>query len=669
MSDAHASPKNSDQPQDQQSVIENAGTVGFWTIASRVLGLYRFRLMAQIFGATGVADAFNFAFVFPNLTRRLFGEGALSSAFVPVFSGQLAKGEKEAANRTASVLLCRLFYWLSLGCIVVIALAAGARLALPWALSTFPTLFTRWATGDLLLEIQLIQWLLPYLVFINLSAVLMGILNSLGHFRIPAFAPVLLNIFMIAACWMVKGTSQPSQAIWYVAYAVLAGGVAQLLIQVPPALARGFRYHPTASPSDPGYQEVMANFKPVVLLVAVFQINVMLDNIIAQIFIPESGPVTYLNMGTSIYQLPFSIIALALGTAALPLLSAYWAQQRTQDFVKTLLTGIRLNIFLAIPCTVGIVLLAVDIVRLLYGTGRFLENNAEPVYRTAGVAIYSTLGLVFFSVNAMLARGLYAMKDMRTPTSTSAWSVAINLAFNLIFVVGWPALARVLDPYRMTSPSDPSTAHYVIEVLCAPASLKESGIALASTISNGWQTWMLWKVVRQRLEERSVQAPRVERMLGRLLSAAAISVIAGYIGYRQFAGKPEWEGFWAFFGAALGAIVPFWLLGKQYFIAQLKDAPQEDARYRYGVREEFWSDELKFEYALYSTAMASAIMGFLVWAVRDSLPPEGNFIAVLQRAIVPVVAGVLVYQSAASGMMSREYEEVWAALTRKFRRK
>ena len=109
-------------------VIRNAGIVGLWTIVSRVLGLYRFRLMAHLFGATGVADAFNFAFIFPNLTRRLFGEGLLTSAFVPVFSGMLARGHKDEANKTASVLLCRLFYWLSAGCIAVIAGSTEAPL-------------------------------------------------------------------------------------------------------------------------------------------------------------------------------------------------------------------------------------------------------------------------------------------------------------------------------------------------------------------------------------------------------------------------------------------------------------------------------------------------------------------------------------------------------------
>jgi putative peptidoglycan lipid II flippase len=631
------------------SVVGNAWTVGFWTVASRLLGLYRFRLMGAIFGASGVADAFNFAFLFPNVTRRLFGEGLLTSAFVPVFSSRLAKEQRAEANRTASVLFCRLAWWLTAGCVLVMVLAGAARVVLPSMMQIEPRFR---------LEMELFQWLLPYLIFINLAAVLMAILNSLGHFRTPAFAPVLLNVMMIAAClWVRYGPArgqEPDAQIWLVAYAVLLGGLLQLLIQVPPAVARGFEFTPTMDKSDPGYQEVMDNFKPVVLMVVIFQINVMVDNIIAQVFIPETGPVTYLNMGTSVYQLPWSIFSLALGTAALPALSKLWTQERKEEFGKTLMALLRLTIYFMVPCTVGVMLLSEEIVRLLYGTGRFLENDGEPVLRTAGVVMFSNLGLVFFGANVMLARALYAMKDMRTPTTTSAKSVALNITLNLFFVWAAPKL------FAAAGHGDHPLA-----------TMKESGIALASTISNAWQTWMMARVTRDRMGAGIKSVSSVGYSLLALAVLGGACTATSILAYRHFAALKDWEGFWPFFAAVAGGLVPFWLVCRQYFIWQLRDKPQtgEAERYRYGVKDEDWPEPLRFQYSLYSTAMAGAIMGFLVWAVRDSLPPEGRlWPAVVQRALAPVAIGAFVYFSASSSMMSAEYEELKTALARKFRR-
>jgi putative peptidoglycan lipid II flippase len=647
----------------QRGLIRNAGTVGIWTIASRILGLYRFRLMASLFGATGVADAFNFAFIFPNLTRRLFGEGLLTSAFVPVFSDRLAKGQKDEANRTASVLLCRLFYWLSLGCVGVLVLAQLVAMVLPHVIEMKPYHF---------LQLKLFQAMLPYLVFINVAAVLMGILNSLQHFLMPAFAPVLLNVFMIGACLFALpyfGTL-PHEQIWAVAIAVLLGGVAQLFIQVPPAFARGFKFTPSMDKTDPGYQEVMNNFKPVVLMVAVFQLNVMLDNVIAQVFIPETGPVTYLNMGTSVYQLPWSIISLALGTAALPMLSVFWAQSKKEDFVKTLLLALRLVIFLALPCTVGIMLLSEDIVRLLYGTGRFLENNGEPVRRTAGVVMFSSLGLVFFCVNSILARGLYAMKDMRTPTTTSRDSVAINLGLNLFFVVALPFLIKPLLPMREALDPERKNVALLLDVLIGLGSLKEAGIALASTISNAWQTWMLARAIRRNLGSDEKLLPSAWNAVAVLGGNALMSAVTGYLGYRYFAGNPDWEGFLSLIGAVAGSVIPFWFLSHQYFLKKLPGKPGVDgdmALDRYGVKEDLWPEELKFEYAIYSAMFASAILGFAVWATRDSLPPEGSLIPVMQRALLPVIVGIWVYFTAASSLMSREYDELKGAFERRLK--
>ena len=210
-----------------RGMLGSAAVVGFFTLLSRITGLLRFRVMGHFFGASRVADAFNLAFIFPNLTRRLFGEGLLTNVFVPVFSSQLAKDQKAAANKTASVLLIRMGYWLSMGCVACIAVSMGIRMFLAGMLELTP---------ERILEFKLFEALLPYCVLINVAAVLMAILNSLGHFWIPAFAPVLLNAAIIGACYfgLERFGSIPEQQIWAVAAAVLLGGVLQLLIQIPP---------------------------------------------------------------------------------------------------------------------------------------------------------------------------------------------------------------------------------------------------------------------------------------------------------------------------------------------------------------------------------------------------------------------------------------------------
>jgi murein biosynthesis integral membrane protein MurJ len=469
---------------------------------------------------------------------------------------------------------------------------------------------------------------------------------------VPAFAPVLFNLAVIGVCnqWVLPYFGEkPEERIWVVAYAVLAGGLLQLLVMIPPALARGFKFDKGPAIEDEGYTEVMNGFKAVALLVTVFQVNVLLDNIIAEVLVPGDGPVTYLNMGTSVYQFAWAVISLAIGTVALPAMSKLWAQNKPLEFESTLRQALRLSFFFAVPATVGIALLSEEVVRLLYGSGKFLENDGEPIRRTAAVALYSSMGLVFFSLNAIYARALYAMKDMRTPTVTSAWSVAINVVLNLVFVLATP--------------------------------LQESGIALASAISSAWQTWALAQAVRTKMNavpeasQGSVGRDQVHAYMRILVGAALASLAAGSVAYRFFVSKKDWtgwlailnEGFIAFFAAIIASLILFSFIMRQYFSNKLKDAPLEAdlSLYRYGRKEEHWSDALRFQFSLYATVLSSAVMGFVVWATRDSLPPEGNLLAVLQRAIAPVLVGLIAYYFATSGMHSPDYQELLNVLRRK----
>ncbi|MCZ7649344.1 MAG: murein biosynthesis integral membrane protein MurJ [Planctomycetota bacterium] len=622
-------------------MLRAAGLVSFLTVVSRVLGLWRDRLLAGLFGATWISDAFNLAFILPNLTRRLFGEGALSSAFVPIFSEQLALEKRDEAFRTASVLLTRLAVFLILVSGVCVAAALGLSAQLGGA-----------GHEAVALTLRLAAVMLFYCVLANVGAALMGVLNSLGHFAMPAFAPVLLNLSMIGACWYaLKYAAGPlEERVYLVAWAVMAGGALQVLILVAPALARGFRYRPSLDKTDAGYREVMSKFGAIVLGVALFQINVLLDQLIARVMIPEDGPVTMLAYGNRLIQLPWAIFSLSVATAALPMLSRFWAKDDRPAFAHAVSAAVRNTLFLAVPSAVGLALLADDLVRLFYGTGAFLADYGETVRRTGRVVFYLALGLPFYSLNSVLARALYATKDMKTPTHAAAWSVGVNLVLNVILVL----------------------------------SMKEAGLALASAVSGAFQTLWMARALYTRLG--AARSGRLIPFALNLAGGALLGVLGATYIQAEFGRHPDYEGFVIFFACAAAGILPLWLLGSSFFKKQVEplrveaeaQAQKSGAKspltradlFRYGLPPRFWPEDLAFFHALYSVALSSAIMGIGVWAVRESLPPAGfAFALVFQRGAVPVVAGLIVYLFAVQGCQSHEYEELKSAFGRKLGRK
>lgn len=624
-------PESGDHRQDRAELLQAAGVMSALTILSRILGLVRDRLMAGIFGATGINDAFQLAFILPNLTRRLFGEGALSSAFVPVFTERLATNRKDAAFRTASLLLTRL----AVGLFAASAVLVGAS----WAVRTYAA---ERLTENVALTLQLAEIMIAYCVLANVGAVLMGVLNSLRHFAAPAFAPVLLNVAMIAACLAGRWFFDWSKEEWitWVAWSVLAGGAAQLAILILPALGKGFRYRPKLSADhDEGYKEIKRAFLPVVAGVALFQVNILLDQVIARTMIPEDGPVTMLAYGNRLIQLPWAIFSLSVATAALPMLSRFWAQEAHENFNRAVSAAVRNTLFLAVPSAVGLCLLSTDLVRLFYGTGQFLMRDGEAIRRTGSVVFCLSLGLVFYSLNAVLARAIYATKDSRTPTVAAMIAVAVNLALNLMLV----------------------------------GRFKESGLAVASAISGAVQTlWMGRALLKKSGSEVN---RRLLGFIGTMGLAVCVSLLATIYVQNKYAGKDDVEGFLAFFAAVIAALVPVWLLGHWYFDHQLRPLRrEEDAKLqhlRFGVQEDRWPADLVFFHGLYTIALVATSMGLMVWATRDSLPPgDGNtFALTCQRALVPVAVGMVFFVFASGLFQAREYDELKAAFGRKLKRK
>jgi putative peptidoglycan lipid II flippase len=400
------------------SFFRAALVVGALTAASRILGLARDVACAGFFGATRAWDIFVIAFMIPNLFRHLFGEGALSSAFIPAFVARNQAESLEAANR----LLNRLVGWmiLTLGTITVIGMSAGY-------------LVSR-TSGDpklaLIAETTVIT--LPYLPLICITAILGGALNALGRFAAPAAAPVLLNLALIASAFASPLAQTEREQLWILSSAVLVGGALQLGLQWAPMKSAGLAIRPAFRGGDDSLAEVLRAFAPAVLGLAVIQTNELFDNLIAELLVPGDGAVSAIYYGNRLNQLPLGIIGFSVATAAFPALSSLAAGGDLDRFSEASTRSMRLSLWVAIPAAAGLILLAPEITALLFERGKF---DAGATARTFPVVLAYAIGIPFYAANMVLTRSFYALRDMRTPVQVSLITVGMNLVMNVVLVL------------------------------------------------------------------------------------------------------------------------------------------------------------------------------------------------------------------------------------------
>jgi putative peptidoglycan lipid II flippase len=413
-------------------LARSAGVFGLATIASRLLGLVRDQVMAFYFGAGDANDAFRVASRIPNLVRDLFAEGAMSAAFIPTFTRQLALHGRERAWQLASSVINALV--LVTGAIVI----AGILFADP-LVRLLASGFSE-VPGKLELTIYLTRIVLPFLTLVAVAAALMGMLNSLGHFFVPALSPAMFNvaIIVISLTLIPIAPALGLQPITIVAIATLVGGLGQLAIQWPPLAREGFRYRPVLHFKDEGLHRVLLLMGPGTIGMAATQINVFVNTLLATG--EGTGAVTWLEYAFRLMYLPIGLFGVSIATAATPAISRMVAEQDLPRIRSTLANALGLMLFLNVPATVGLIILARPIVAVIFEHGQF--TAADTLATAAALQLYA-IGLVGYSIVRIISPTFYALQRSRVPVMVSAGSVVVNVALNLalVRVMGYRGLA------------------------------------------------------------------------------------------------------------------------------------------------------------------------------------------------------------------------------------
>lgn len=446
----------------RKGMIRDTAVVSAMTLLSRILGFVRDMILARVFGAGADMDAFLVAFKIPNFLRRLFGEGAFSLAFVPVIGEYRAQRDhaevRELASRVSGTLA---------GILAIVSLVG--ILASPALVMLFaPGFIDQPEKFDL--TAQMLRVTFAYILFISLVAFASGIFNTYGRFALPAFAPVLLNVVMIAAAWWaVPFFEVPVMAL---AWAVTVAGVLQLLVMFPGLRRLDLLAWPRWGWRHEGVQRILKLMGPAILGSSVAQINLLLDTIIASFLV--TGSVSWLYYSDRMVEFPLGVFGIALSTVILPSLSRTHAEANPERFAGILDQALRWVVLLGVPAALGLLLLSGPIMVALFQYDEFTAHDA----RMAALALMAmSLGLPAFILIKVLAPGFYARQDTRTPVRIAIIAMVANMGLNLL---------------------------YVLPMLYFGIEGPHAGLALATTTSS----WLNAALLYRHLRRAGVYAPR-----------------------------------------------------------------------------------------------------------------------------------------------------------------
>ncbi|HEY3156165.1 MAG TPA: murein biosynthesis integral membrane protein MurJ [Candidatus Eisenbacteria bacterium] len=477
--DAGAAPQAA--PARETGLARAAGIVSLATLASRLLGLIREQVFAAFFGAGLAVDAFQVAFRIPNLLRDLFAEGAMSAAFVPTLTRVQETEGREAAMRLANLVINFLLVAVSAICILGIVFADNIVPLMAPGFGQVP--------GKLELTTQMTRIMTPFLLLVALAAAVMGVLNTRRVFFIPAIAPTMLNLALIASGFLIAPICPRFglEPIVGMAFGVLLGGLGQLFIQVPALWAQGFRWRPEISFRDPGVLRIVTLMAPAAVGLAATQVNIFVNTFLASL-LPQ-GSVSWLNYAYRLMQLPIGLFGVAIATVTLAEVSRHAARREMPELKRTISFSLRFGLFLTLPATMILMALAHPIVALLYQHGRFGPDDS---WQTAQALWGYAVGLSAFSAVRVLVPVYYSLGMTRIPVTISFVTIAINVVLNIM----------LMEP------------------------LQHRGLALATSISSVLNFVLLFEVLRRKIGPMGGRA--LSRSAGKIFLASLLAALAAF---------------------------------------------------------------------------------------------------------------------------------------------
>ncbi len=477
--------------------MRSAGVVSLAVFMSRITGLLRESIMARLFGAGLTYDAFMLGFRIPNLTRDLFAEGALSSAFVPIFTEYLTRRTREEAARLANLVATAII-------MVVGAVCAAGMIFAPVLVHLLAPGYAA-VPGKFELAVEMTRIMFPFLLLVALAAQAMGVLNASNKFGVPALASTFFNLGsvgfgIILGIWL--GPMLHLTRIEGMAIGVVLGGALQLIWQIPTLFKLGFHFKAAIDWSHPGLMRILQLMVPAILGNAAVQINVMVNtNFASTIHDPVrglDGPVSWLSYAFRFMQLPLGLFGVAMASATLPSISRSAAAGNMDEFRRTLSKSLGMVFLLTLPSSVGLAVLGKSIIGGIYQGGRFQLYDTQ---QTALALSFYAIGLAGYAALKVLNPAFYALGDARTPMIVSLASIAINFA----------------------------TASTMIRF----AGLGHAGLALSTSVVALFGFVVLFEILRRRIG--GVYGRELATGIGKVLAASLVMAAVTWISSRSMA--------------------------------------------------------------------------------------------------------------------------------------
>lgn len=396
-------------------VARAAGIIMVAMVLSRIIGYVRDMVIYARFGQNNLTDAYNAAFSIPDFLYYLLVGGALSSAFIPVFSSYIATKKEEDGWHVASTIFN----------IIIILMLIGIGLGMVFAPALVRFLVPGFSPENIVLTVQMTRIMFIQAFFMALNGIAMGILNSYHHFLSPAIGSVLYNLGIIAVGLLLS----PYLGIMGFAVGVVTGAVLNFAVQVPALIRIGLHYRPVLDLNHPGVKKIATLILPVLIGLSVTHFNLFVNQNLGST-LPE-GMISALRVAQRIMQLPIGVFAIAVAVAVFPTLTGFAARGEREDFKKTMSLGVRTIIFITLPAAAGLIALRTPIIRLLFQQGLF---TAEDTRATAFALLFYCIGLFAYSAIQLLNRVFYSLQDTKTPVAVGILTIAVNIVLNFLLI-------------------------------------------------------------------------------------------------------------------------------------------------------------------------------------------------------------------------------------------